>query len=564
MAQPLSTTNVHAGLTVKAYRGDGACMLAMNMEDHLTEDLAGFAIRRTSPDGKTTALKNRLSFNSAYTATTTAKKRTWWPTTVAPYQKFWWVDFPPRNVAGEYRYEVTAMRFVGEKKIKRAEKVNVALHLGPFRSSATEMGFTRGYLSSQAYAGRFHNAPYRPKKQSIDFNTKLFAKRYEWLGFHARKMIFDFLRECLNETQTRLDVFAYDLNEPDVIRMLAQFGNRLRMVLDDAALHHGKNALEDDAEKLLIQAGCQVKRGHFGRYSHNKVFIKKDKRGRSQKVLTGSTNFSVTGVYVNANNVIIFDEKKVAEQYEKVFALAFETAATRAEFLKSNFSEGEFEVALAGLPHMFISFAPHRKPTQSLERLKTELGKADSSVLFAVMGLRGSGDVLKRLREIHADPEIFSYGVCDDAGEQNPTGDVEVFRPAGKRGVLVKSAALIKNVPAPFSAEASGDGAHKIHHKFVVVDFNDSDPVLFVGSSNLAEGGEENNSDNLIAIYDREIAGVFAIEAIRLVDHYHFRAALSKATKAKPLRLKTRSEKWWTHYYNENSMKYRERLLFAR
>lgn len=564
MPNPLYTANAHQGLTVKAHRGDGACLLAMNMEDHLTEDLAGFAIVRTAPNGKKRQLMNRLSFKTNYTAATTAKQRKWWPTDEAPYQKFWWVDFPPENLAGEYRYEVTAMRFISERKIKRREKVEVALPLGPFRSGALEMGFTRGYLSSQAYADRFHNAPYKPKTKSIDFDTKPFAARYEWLGFHARRMIFSFLEDCLKEPQSRIDVFAYDLNEPDVIRTLAQFGKRLRIVLDDASLHHGENALEDDAETLLTQSGCQVLRGHFGRYAHDKVFIKKNSKRRALKVLTGSTNFSVTGLYVNANNVLIFDEKTVAERYEKVFELAFRTAAKKASFLKSNLSRGEFEVALQGLPHAFVSFAPHKKPTNSLDRLKTELMKADSSVLFAVMGLRGSGEVLKRLREIHADPDIFSYGVCDDTEEVTPTGDVEVFAPTRKRGLLVKSAALVKNVPPPFSAEATGAGAHKVHHKFVVVDFNDSDPVLFVGSSNFADGGEQNNGDNLIAICDREVAGVFAIEAIRLVDHYHFRAALSKATRVRPLHLKTRSEAWWKSYYNEKSMKYRERLLFAR
>src|SRR5439155_7018809 len=96
---------------------------------------------------------------------------------------------------------------------------------------------------------------------------------------------------------------------------------------------------------------------------------------------------------------------------------------------------------------------------------------------------------------------------------------------------LVKAVALTKNIPEPFSKEATEGTAHRVHHKFVVVDFNDSDPVLFTGSSNLAEGGEKANGDNLIAIYDREVATAFAIEAIRLVDHYHFRSIMSNATK---------------------------------
>lgn len=57
-----------------------------------------------------------------------------------------------------------------------------------------------------------------------------------------------------------------------------------------------------------------------------------------------------------------------------------------------------------------------------------------------------------------------------------------------------------------------------------------------------------------------------AIEAIRLVDPYAFRAAMSSATNAKPLSLRTDADKvkWWEPYFNPKSMKMKERLLFSR
>ena len=62
-----------------------------------------------------------------------------------------------------------------------------------------------------------------------------------------------------------------------------------------------------------------------------------------------------------------------------------------------------------------------------------------------------------------------------------------------------------------------------IHHKFVVVDFKGPNPVVYCGSSNLAFTPEQKNGDNLIEIRDRDAVTVFAIEAIRLVDHFAFR-----------------------------------------
>jgi hypothetical protein len=74
---------------------------------------------------------------------------------------------------------------------------------------------------------------------------------------------------------------------------------------------------------------------------------------------------------------------------------------------------------------------------------------------------------------------------------------------------------------------------HQIHHKFVVCGFRGDDPVVFCGSSNLALGGEESNGDNLLAVHDDDVATVFAIEALLLVDHFNFLDSTAKGPKAK-------------------------------
>ncbi len=71
------------------------------------------------------------------------------------------------------------------------------------------------------------------------------------------------------------------------------------------------------------------------------------------------------------------------------------------------------------------------------------------------------------------------------------------------------------------------------------------------------------NGDNLLAIADRATAIAYAVEAIRLVDHYHFRAVMQSATNAQPLQLQT-SDAWCTPYYDPNDIKSSERSLFSR
>jgi hypothetical protein len=104
-----------------------------------------------------------------------------------------------------------------------------------------------------------------------------------------------------------------------------------------------------------------------------------------------------------------------------------------------------------------------------------------------------------------------------------------------------------------------------IHDKFVVVDFNGDNPVVFTGSSNLADGGEKANGDNLLAIRDRDIAIGYAVEGIRLVDHYHFRMMKQQAGSGGiTLQGPGAAKKfWWQPYYDKNDAKCQERLLFS-
>lgn len=555
----MHTASLHDGLGVKAYRGDGAVLLTMDLNRHLAKDLAGFAIRCIPPQGQPFYLVNRLNFSKGLSAASTPEERVWTPSNLAPFQKFRWTHFPSNVQEGVYTYEVSAMYFTAGQALTTGPTAAVSMELAdlePYRHF--EMGFTRGYLSSQAYAEQFHNAPFRPAQKSIDFDTAPYRRQYEWLGFHARKMLFNFLDECVHDAGITVDAFVYDLDEPDVIRALKKLGPRLRLFMDNAALHTDPGSPELAAKALLEKSAghANVKAGHFRRFAHNKVFIQK-KNGKAVKVLTGSANFSVRGLYVQANNVMIFSDKEVTQLYARAFNQAF---SDMGGFAKSAIANQWFEVADAGMPLTSIAFSPHRTAQVSLKKVADAVAKAKSSVLFAVMELGGSGPVLQKLKALSARKKIFSYGMT-----QSDKG-LKVYKPGQANGILASFAYLKGKVPTPFREEWSGGMGQVIHHKFVVIDFNDANPMVFTGSSNLAAGGEEQNGDNLLAITDPIVTTAYAVEAIRLVDHYHFRMAMKQASAAKPLKLKSGGEKkkWWESYYDPKDIKCRERKLFSK
>jgi phosphatidylserine/phosphatidylglycerophosphate/cardiolipin synthase-like enzyme len=551
-------------LTFVVHRGDRAVLMAMDLPHNKIERLAGFALFRKSPGGSREPLLNRLDFKTPITTATTPEQRKWHPSDKAPFQKFRWVDVPSDFKNGDYEYSATAIYFAADGSLTAGDSASVTLDVSQKPATNLTVGFTRGYMSSQAYADKFHNAPIEPPgKKSIDFDTKPFQKQYAWLGFHARELIASFLAECVADNGITVDVFAYDLNEPDTIGALKQLGSRLRLYLDNADLHidHAppgspRHALETDAEAAIAAAGGKVKRGHFRRFAHSKVFIAR-RNGTAFKVLTGSTNFSLRGLYVQANNVLVFDSPVVAGWFET----AFETAWTNAGgFDQADIAKHWFELPADGLPAGAIAFSPHTSGDVSLKRVADAITAAGSSLLFSVMGLAGGGDVLKQLREGTAKSGMFSYGVTQSSTY------MRLYKPGSATPVTVPYAYLKDKVPQPFRAEISGGPGQVIHDKFVVVDFNGPNPIVYTGSSNLAAGGEKDNGDNLIELRGADVASLYMVDAVRQIDHFHFRAAMKDATKADPLVLKGPTEwhKWVDPYYDPNDLKFLDRELFAR
>jgi phosphatidylserine/phosphatidylglycerophosphate/cardiolipin synthase-like enzyme len=96
----------------------------------------------------------------------------------------------------------------------------------------------------------------------------------------------------------------------------------------------------------------------------------------------------------------------------------------------------------------------------------------------------------------------------------------------------VDFAFLGRNAPEPFKSEWEGGKGINIHHKFVVADFSLPSAKVFTGSSNLSPSGETGNGDHLMMIADRKIAIAYAIEAVRIFDHLHFRVHMSEAAEA--------------------------------
>jgi hypothetical protein len=222
--------------------------------------------------------------------------------------------------------------------------------------------------------------------------------------------------------------------------------------------------------------------------------------------------------------VLVFNEPEVAGIYSQVFEESWKDKVKASAFSSRPLAQQPFIAKASTIPPLTITFSPHDKAyadqilSDLAARVNAEANKpGGGSVLFAVMQMDNSeSTIYKTLKDIHQNGSVLSFGISD------APGGIILHEPSRKTGLLVSGKPGKVILPAPFDQVPGVGSGHQVHHKFVVCGFNRPDAVVYCGSSNLANGGEAANGDNLLVIKDTDVATVFAIEAIALVDHFQF------------------------------------------
>ncbi len=572
----VSGRNAAALFTLKLHRGDGMTLVAMNWKGGKPpKDFVGFAIEYKEPGGdKFFPLKNRLSFPGAAGEVNPNRLST----RLSPIQKFRWVHFP-RNaeLSGEFVYKVTPVFMNDADELSYGEPQEAAIELRretyPGQLNVT---FTRGFVSSQAFVDKYGSdaiSKLLPPKadQGLDF-VPTHPKAEEalaWMGFEARGAILEVLDQAIADKDAQVRVVAYDLNEPGIVSRLKKLGKRLRIIIDDDGAHGKPQSGETKAAKLLsASAGAEnVKRQHLGKLQHNKTIVVDGPK--AQAAVCGSTNHSWRGFFVQNNNAIILRGKSVVKTFLAGFNdyWANDNVAGFGETGSAKWND----LGLTGIDAQ-VGFSPRAKKNAVLQAIADDIAnKTTSSLFFSLAFLyQTPGAIQNAVKKIKKDDKIFSYGISDHQvkGIEGPETDgVDLQKPDGKV-TLVRPEALTKNVPEPFKSEPTGGGGTRMHHKFVVIDFDKPTARVYMGSYNFSSAADISNGENLLLIRDRRIAVSYVVEALRLFDHYHFRVAQLEAKEArKKLQLarpprKTGEKTWWAADYT-NARKIRDRELFA-
>lgn len=526
-----------AVFTLTVHRGEGMCLLAMNWKNNERppDDFVGFMIEYREPNSdRFWTLNNRLSFTDA----SKISDKSQLSTRVSPIQKFRWVHFPSdASLVGAYSYRVTPvfMSPSGELSYGAAQSVDIALMRETY-AGEFDVGFTRGFISSQAFVARYGKTeadvatliPPKATQGNVGLTFKSTnpkaTEAYDWMGFEARWAILAVLDAAIADPTAQVRIVAYDFNIAEIYDRVCQLQGRVKIIIDDSGTHGDANSAESTAVQLLSgQLGAaNVKREMCGGLQHNKFIVVDG--AVAQKAVCGSTNFSWRAFYVQANNAITVTGKPAITPF--VTAFDHYWSAQPDVPAGAKFDLGAFEGAGLGgwtklpLPSLDaeLTFSPHSAKETVLQGIADDIDTVESSLLYSLAFLYETpGPIKTAITKVTGARDKFVYGISD-----KKVGGLDVTPPDGNPGVVYPQA-LSANVPPPFSAEPTAGSGARMHHKFVVIDFDKPSARVYVGSFNFSGAADRRNGENLMLIKDRRVTTAFAVEALSLFDHYHFR-----------------------------------------
>ncbi len=554
-----------APFTLTLYRGEGMVLAAMDWKTGTPpRDFAGFAIEYKKPNAATfSAVRSTKNFPGGAPNEKSTR---------APFQRFRWVVFPYESFPeGEFTFRVTPMFMDAQRVLSggvpQEAKLELLRETYPGRLNVT---FTRGFVLSQAFVNRYEDAG--PIEQLIagehDDPLTFVPTHPEagdalpWMGFEARRAILDVLRVAIDDPQAEVSVIAYDLNEPFIVDRLKQLGARLRIIIDDTTdkdKHTGVitgHGAPGSPESRVAAMLPNVRRQHLGGLQHNKTIVVQSPTPANNLVVCGSTNFTWRGIFVQNNNAVVLHGAQVAA----TFRTAFDSYWDNPKTFRQSPSAQLTPLGLADVDGS-VAFSPHSDANALLKTIADDIRTATSTVLYSLAFLYQTTGVLREaIEHVTNKAGVLVYGISD-----RPVGGLHVLDPQGNP-VPVAPTSLGAGLPAPFSEEPERTGVGTyMHHKFVVIDFDTPDARVYLGSYNFSRPADVDNGENLLLFKDGRIATAYAIEALRIYDHYAFRASpQTAAAGAQPLQLPPGpgGVAWWDRFYTDEPAR-RDRLPFA-
>jgi phosphatidylserine/phosphatidylglycerophosphate/cardiolipin synthase-like enzyme len=563
-------------------------------------DCLGFSvIRHDVQTDEHSALPAMVGFKGQDEESTEAGER-FKDTDTWPVQKYAWKDLFAKR-GRTYWYEIVPM--IGTPvNLRRDESRSMRTNSVSLdsRHGDCSVFFNRGIISTQAIA---HSLP---KSRGGLPNTAVLKKRIADPQDPLRARLVGGLEAGVLQLLDRADreggecyCALYELSDEDLIAHLKSLGKRnLHLVLSNAGedTEEGNgdgDSTNADARSDLHSLGLEVddrmlKKGHIG---HNKFVVYVDESGVARAVLSGSTNWTSTGLCAQSNNAIIIESLALAAEYRQYWDdLKSDTDAANGDGSKlqsTSFRSGnrkarkthdlkdENDHSAGNVRVWFSPSTPQKNVPRSrkkgarpaptpddLNEVFEAIDSAKQGVLFLAF-IPGKPSIVTKLKEVYdgrtkAHQLFYLRGAAtspDPAGlfrvdlyHRTATSDASVHAvphpPHARANAAVSSVAGIFATFAKWEAEIYKLGHAVIHDKILVIDPFTDDSVVITGSHNLGFRASYNNDENMLIIRgNRGVAQAYAAHVLDVYEHYRWRWRIQEPLRDKLQQLKKKNPK---------------------
>ncbi|MCG9739672.1 phospholipase D-like domain-containing protein [Shewanella insulae] len=333
--------------------------------------------------------------------------------------------------------------------------------------------------------------------------------------------------ELIDSANSTLYMAIYDLDLPGIANAMVaakQRGVDVKFVTDEDNIA-GEN---DQAIAILNQGGVpwidDTENGSAGsKIQHNKFIVVDGK-----KVLTGSTNFSQSGVHGdldaqgnlisegNDNHIVIIDSNQLASVYTHQFNLMWGDGQGGAK--DSLFGLGKPDHQLETIYtnndniRIDVQFTPQSPSVyvgSTLYNMQQYIRNAQYRIHLAQFVISAQ-DVADEMELRHdagveiqglGDSSFFSryYSEFQDMlgiEKPNTSGEIEVDSYTGAANNIWENPADVR--------VAKLNGGDKFHHKYMIID-----DMVLTGSHNISGAAAFGNDENIVVIHDAETAAEF-------------------------------------------------------
>ena len=285
------------------------------------------------------------------------------------------------------------------------------------------------------------------------------------------------LAGAIGEVDSTLDIAAFEWNNQVLTQAVLdahERGVRVRVAADN------EHTVEefDSTISQLEDAGIPIVYDERSALMHNKFMIMDGTR-----VWTGSTNYTRNGVFRNNNNMLSLRSRRAVETYQDEFNEMFEDGA----FGGRNSVPNDVSFNQDGVI-VRIMFSPD---DEVVDALTGEIAAAESEIRFMSFSftLDEIGDALLAAAERGVDIQ----GIFEVRGSETEFSEMTRLHCAG--------------------LDMRQDGNNfTMHHKVFIID----EAAVITGSFNFSQNATRSNDENMVIIYDADLAAQYLAEFERV------------------------------------------------